>query len=143
MVVKMAPGNEKEDLRWLVRHVSTRGCDIKIWSSKEDGSESFLTPYPGFMWLWKTLLSYKWHCEQHINVLEVSAFLVELRRRTSKVHWFQIHQCDGQPGHISRPHKRTIVKPQTQSFSQEDFSYIVDGTNICLSCLNNFKVEFR
>lgn len=47
MVVKMAPGDEKEDLRWLVRHVSTRGCDIKIWSSKEDGSESFLTPYLG------------------------------------------------------------------------------------------------
>lgn len=51
MVVKMAPGDEKEDLRWLVRHVSTRVCDIKIWSSKEDGLESFLTPYPGFMWL--------------------------------------------------------------------------------------------
>ena len=82
MVEAMVPGKESEHLRWLVRHVSTRGCDIKIWTSKEDGSETFLTPYPGFMWLWKTLLSYKWHSEQHINVLEVSAFLVELRRRT-------------------------------------------------------------
>lgn len=82
MVSGMKPDSEADHLRWLIRHVSTRGCDIKIWSSKEDGTETFLTPYPGFMWLWKTVLSYKWKNEQHINVLEVSAFLVELRRRT-------------------------------------------------------------
>lgn len=81
-VSMMTPNLELEHLKWLIRNVSTRGCDIKILTGKEDGSEAFMSPYPGFMWVWKTILSYKWKEEQHINVLEVSAFLVELRRRT-------------------------------------------------------------
>ena len=82
VVSQMTPGHELEHLKWLLRNVATRGCDIKILTGKEDGSESFMSPYPGFMWVWKTILSYKWREEQHINVLEISAFLVELRRRT-------------------------------------------------------------
>ena len=86
VVSRMTPGHELEHLKWLLRNVSTRGCDIKIMTGKEDGSESFMSPYPGFMWVWRTMLSYKWKEEQHINVLEVSAFLVELRRRTRGPH---------------------------------------------------------
>ena len=86
VVSQMTPGHELEHLKWLLRKVSTRGCDIKLLTCKEDGTESFMCPYPGFMWVWKTILSYKWKEEQHINVLEVSAFLVELRRRTRGPH---------------------------------------------------------
>ena len=86
VVSMMTPGQEVEHLKWLIRNVSTRGCDIKILTGKEDGSEAFMFPYPGFMWVWRTLLSYEWKEEQHINVLEVSAFLVELRRRTRGPH---------------------------------------------------------
>ncbi|CAE7227476.1 unnamed protein product [Symbiodinium sp. CCMP2592] len=39
-------------------------------------------PYPAFRWHWKDVLSYKWKQPQHINVLELTAFLAELRRRT-------------------------------------------------------------
>ena len=37
-------------------------------------------PYPAFRWLWRDVLSYFWNQEQHINLLDVTAFLVELRR---------------------------------------------------------------
>lgn len=86
VVSLMTPGQEVEHLKSLIRRVSARGCDIKILTGKEDGSEAFMSPYPGFMWVWRTILSYKWKEEQHINVLEVSAFLVELRRRTRGPH---------------------------------------------------------
>ena len=40
-----------------------------------------MAPYPSFAWLWRTLVAYRWRQPQHINTLEVSAFLVEIRRR--------------------------------------------------------------
>jgi hypothetical protein len=40
-----------------------------------------MAPYPSFAWLWRTVVAYRWHQKQHINTLEVSAFLVEIRRR--------------------------------------------------------------
>ena len=48
-VSMMTPNQELEHLKWLIRNVSTRGCDIKILTGKEDGSEAFMSPYPGFM----------------------------------------------------------------------------------------------
>ena len=40
----------------------------------EDGSLSLMAPYPSFVWLWRTLVAYRWGQSQHINLLEVSAF---------------------------------------------------------------------
>lgn len=73
---------EKHHLKWLLRQVALRGCDVKLLSANEDGSQSVMSPYPAFRWNWSTRLSFPWKHEQHINVLEVSAFLVEFRRRT-------------------------------------------------------------
>ena len=73
-VNSMTPGHEQDHLAKLLRHVSTRGCDVKIWLDPP-------APYPAFVWLWRTLVAYRWGQPQHINLLEVSAFLVEIRRR--------------------------------------------------------------
>ena len=57
------------------------GPEVRFEAVPEDGSTTILAPYPAFRWQWKTKLSYPWKHPQHINVLEVSAFLVEFRRR--------------------------------------------------------------
>ena len=82
----MTKGQEKEHLKTMLRHVCLRGTDIKLMSTPESGSQSVMSPYPAFKWAWKVRLSFAWRQEQHINVLEVSAFLVEFRRRTRQVH---------------------------------------------------------
>ena len=41
-------------------------------------------PYPTFRWLWRDILSYRAYRRkepQHINILELTVFLTELRRR--------------------------------------------------------------
>ena len=70
----------------MLRHVCLRGTDIKLMSTAESGSQSVMCPYPAFKWAWKVRLSFAWRQEQHINVLEVSTFLVEFRRRTRQIH---------------------------------------------------------
>ena len=78
----MTAGMERSHLCSLLRRVCLRGSDIKLLCSSEDGAQSVMTPYPAFCWDWKTKLSFQWRQHQHINVLEISAFLVEYRRRT-------------------------------------------------------------
>ena len=79
---RMTEGMERDHLCDLLRQVCLRGTDIKLLCAAEDGSQSVMTPYPALCWDWKTKLSYQWRQPQHINVLEVTAFLVEFRRRT-------------------------------------------------------------
>ena len=79
---KMVEGQEKQHLKEMLRHVCLRGTDVKLLSSAEDGSQSMMSPYPAFKWDWKIKLAFAWKQGQHINILEVSAFLVEFRRRT-------------------------------------------------------------
>ena len=66
----------------MLRHVCLRGKDIKLLSQAETGSQSVMSPYPAYRWDWKARLAFCWKQSQHINVLEVTAFLVEFRRRT-------------------------------------------------------------
>ena len=51
-----------------------------IPAERIDEREVFV-PYPAFRWFWKTVLAYRWGSAQHINVLEMTAILAELRRR--------------------------------------------------------------
>eukprot|EP00438_Fugacium_kawagutii_P009611 Skav215637 [mRNA] locus=scaffold736:68674:73286:+ [translate_table: standard] len=81
-VMRSMLDGERQHLRWLLRQVALRGCDIKLLQASETGEETFMTPYPAFRWDWHTRLSFPWKHSQHINILEVSAFLVEFRRRT-------------------------------------------------------------
>ena len=78
----MCPGRERDHLKEMLRQVCLRGTDIKLMSEAEDGSQSVMAPYPAFLWDWKVKLAWKWKQSQHINELEVAAFLVEFRRRT-------------------------------------------------------------
>eukprot|EP00438_Fugacium_kawagutii_P013115 Skav209586 [mRNA] locus=scaffold1607:39438:42899:+ [translate_table: standard] len=77
----MEPQTERQHLRWLMTQVALRGSDIKMLATPEDGSRSSMIPYPAYKWQWETKLSYPWRSQQHINILEVSAFLTEYRRR--------------------------------------------------------------
>lgn len=78
----MTEGQEKQHLRWLMTQVCLRGSDIKLLATTEDGSRTSMSPYPAYKWDWSTKLSYPWSSKnQHINVLEVTAFLCEYRRR--------------------------------------------------------------
>eukprot|EP00438_Fugacium_kawagutii_P022495 Skav233625 [mRNA] locus=scaffold492:3166:11578:+ [translate_table: standard] len=48
---RMRPGDEAEHLADLLRQVTTRGCDIKLFTDPEDGSLSVMAPYPAFAWV--------------------------------------------------------------------------------------------
>ena len=82
VIRSMVPGKEKELLKTMLRHIFLRDTDVKLLSSAEDGSQSMMSPYPAFKWDWKVKLAFAWRQHQHINILEISAFLVEFRRRT-------------------------------------------------------------
>ena len=77
----MRPGHERRHLRGLLREICIRGTEVRFEATLEDGSQALLVLYPAFKWQWKTRLSFPWKHPQHINVLEVSAFLVEFHRR--------------------------------------------------------------
>jgi hypothetical protein len=77
----MTEGNEGTHLQWLLRNVGLRGTDVRITVPDEQIQKEVVHPYPAFRWLWRTVLSYPWSSEQHINLLEVTAVLTEFRRR--------------------------------------------------------------
>ncbi len=82
----MTQGNEQEHLHDLMRRVGLRGTDVRVGLQDTDLDREVNTPYPAFRWLWRTVLAYRWSSEQHINILEITAVLVELRRRLRDEH---------------------------------------------------------
>eukprot|EP00435_Cladocopium_sp_Y103_P041751 s2830_g11.t1 len=81
----MTEQEEPNHMQWLMRQVGLRGTDVRITVPNEQIQREVVHPYPAFRWLWRTVLSYKWTSEQHINVLEVTAVLTEFRRRLRDV----------------------------------------------------------
>eukprot|EP00438_Fugacium_kawagutii_P030472 Skav234215 [mRNA] locus=scaffold1101:73234:73896:- [translate_table: standard] len=85
MLQVMGPSQENEHLELISRQVGLRGTDLRFVVRQDGASErDVLIPYPAFRWFWKTALAFKWSSEQHINVLEMTAVLAELRRRARK-----------------------------------------------------------
>ena len=84
MLRTMAPGSEARHLHELIRFADHRGSEIRValWS----GAADQLFPYPAFAWKWKTVQSYAWHHDQHINILEFTAFFNYLRSLANKKH---------------------------------------------------------
>ena len=78
---EMDTGKEADHLHEMMRRVGLRGTDVRVGLKETDLDREVNTPYPAFRWLWRTVLSYKWSSEQHINILEITAVLVEFRRR--------------------------------------------------------------
>ena len=88
-VLRMAQGQEHQHLQDLARHVGLIGTDIRLTLPKGmERSREVPVPYPAFRWYWKTMMAYKWSAPQHINVLEMTAILAELRRRARSVKEF-------------------------------------------------------
>ncbi|CAE7679035.1 unnamed protein product [Symbiodinium sp. CCMP2456] len=81
----MNGGEEKLHLEWLLQHAYHTGCDVRLTDRGDDIVGHRPGPYPAFRWHWKDVLSYQWREPQHINVLEMTAFLTELRRRARNV----------------------------------------------------------
>ena len=75
----MRRGNEQQRLHELALAASIRGTDIRLWLA---GLENQEMPYPAKRWFWKEVMSYAWKRPDHINVLEVNAFVTMQRRRT-------------------------------------------------------------
>eukprot|EP00435_Cladocopium_sp_Y103_P054971 s63_g18.t1 len=122
----MSPGNEREHLKLLLRHVCLRGTDVKLMSAAENGSQSVMSPYPAFKWDWKVRLSFAWRQEQHINVLEISAFLVEFRRRTRQrqqlgSRYFNVTDSQAaSPNQCPEPYGRCLAGPPVD-YQQMEF----------------------
>ena len=82
LIEEMKPGQETNHLKSLVRQVATRGCDIKLETSKSESHPAIMSPYLRLFVALEKLSSATGGRSHNTNVLEISAFLVELRRRT-------------------------------------------------------------
>jgi hypothetical protein len=85
----MIPGLEKEHLRAMVLKAHHRGTDVRLSTGEALAENRQEYPYPAYRWLWKTQMSWPWRHEQHINILEMAAFLTHSRRRA------RMSQCRG------------------------------------------------
>ena len=85
MLQKMTPGSEEAHLKELIRFADHRGSEVRVgmWSGAAEGQ---LFPYPSFAWRWRAVQSYAWHHDQHINILEFTAFFNYLRSLSNKKH---------------------------------------------------------
>ena len=75
----MAKGREKEHLAALLRQATYRGSDVR--SYLEVDGQMHEQPYLAMRWQWRTIMSYAWRQEAHINELELLAVAVFLKRR--------------------------------------------------------------
>ena len=84
----MLPGHEKQHLKNLLRSATYRGSDVRLFAelSEEDSKAWHELPYPALRWEWKTVMSYPWKQEGHINELEMNAVAVFLKRRSRTYH---------------------------------------------------------
>ena len=79
MEKQMRRGNEWQHLHDLALATSIRGTDVRLWLANLENQE---LPYPAKRWFWKEVMSYAWKRPDHINVLEVNAFVTMQRRRS-------------------------------------------------------------
>eukprot|EP00438_Fugacium_kawagutii_P018783 Skav201312 [mRNA] locus=scaffold1490:109079:114118:- [translate_table: standard] len=86
----MEHGQEEKHLAFLARQVGLKGTDVRLVIPREMADErEVMVPYPAFRWFWRTMMSWKWTTPQHINVLEMTSILAELRRRSRSVKYFR------------------------------------------------------
>ena len=91
----MEKGQEREHLAALLRHATYRGTDVRMFLELEGQMHEH--PYLAMRWQWRTIMSYAWRQEAHINELELLAVAVFLKRRArtrSKQHLRFFHVLD-------------------------------------------------
>ena len=62
-----------------------RGSDVRLESGIVLELSRQAVPYPAIAWASTTVQAYKWGAQQHINVLELTAFLICLRLCTREL----------------------------------------------------------
>ena len=62
-------------MKELVNLVDFRGSDGRLLDGSVCEGSRQTVPYPAVVWDWKCVQSYAWATDQHINVLELVAFL--------------------------------------------------------------------
>ena len=75
ILAAISAGREAEHLRALVNIVDLRGSDLRLDSGSVCEGSRRAVPYPAVVWDWRCVQSYIRTTEQHINVLELVAFL--------------------------------------------------------------------
>lgn len=86
---------ERQHLLAMARQASIRGADIRLHMTVNDVAHEW--PYPAYRWYWQEKLSYAWKQSDHINELEMQAFIVMLRRRARRAdrhHARYLHVAD-------------------------------------------------
>ena len=73
------PGDEVKHLRSLFAQLDHRGSDVRLETGTVLEAARQVIPYPAPAWAWKVLQAYPWSTSQHINVLELFAFLNFMR----------------------------------------------------------------
>lgn len=75
ILATVVPGREQDHLGWLLQFVDFKGSEVRVKDGTiYDGSRQAI-PYPACIWNWSCVQSYTWSQPQHINVLELLAFL--------------------------------------------------------------------
>lgn len=77
--LQMRRGNESQHLHEMALTTSIRGTDVRLWLSNLENQE---LPYPAKRWFWKEVMAYAWKRPDHINVLEVNAYVTMQKRRS-------------------------------------------------------------
>ena len=75
----MEQGNERNHLLWILEFVDFKGSEVRIREGTIVDGSTQAVPYPASVWDWQTTQSYSWALPQHINVLELLAFLNYLK----------------------------------------------------------------
>ena len=94
--ITMAPGEETQHLRKLLRQASYRGTDVRFYVNLDgDNGDRHEIPYPALRWQWRTIMSFPWDRESHINELELATVVavIKHRGRTSgnfRKRWFLV-----------------------------------------------------
>ena len=76
---EMRQGSERDHLATMARKASIRGADLRLFLTVDDVPQEL--PYPAYRWFWKECLAYPWKHSEHINYLELRAFIAMLKRR--------------------------------------------------------------
>ena len=83
----MSRGQEMAHLLELLRHADYKGSDVNLATQVLTDGCRQPTPYPTFAWEWKSVQSYSWQAQQHINVLEFIAFFNYIRSQVGSCNF--------------------------------------------------------
>jgi hypothetical protein len=84
LVNGMVRGKERQHLEELLRWTDYRGSDVRLVTGELLEGSRQECPCPATAWKWRSVLAWPWRRQQHINVLEFTAFLTYLRSKVAQ-----------------------------------------------------------